>query len=555
MAHVLQNRVRTDAWQPRRAHHRSFYRHGHLHHARLLQSGLIKPDELPHKYRNEIHANEIVLLAYYIAAINIEAAYHDITGKDYEPFEGICLTDTFQMYEKEDMVDQLLAKNSGRRKRQKALDIRVIVGNPPYSKGQEDANDNNANLVYPCLDTRIRDTYAVRSRGQNKNGLYNSYIRAIRWASDRIGESGIVGFVTNGGWIEGIAESGIRRCLTEDFSSVYVFHLRGNQRTSGELSRKEGGKIFGSGSRAPIAISILLKNPNAKHHGQIKFYDIGDYLGREDKLEKISAFVSIDGITSAQGWQTITPDKYGDWLKHRDDSFGNFMALGDKSANEAPKLFEIYSRGVATARDAWCYNPSRTAVENNMQSMIDFYNNELIRFNSAHIGHDKKSRDTKLDDFINTDTTKISWNRGLKQELAKNRSHDYNAKNLTPSLYRPYTKQWLYYSRVFNDMVYQMPRIFPDANSENLVISVSAPGFTTGFCALVANIPPELCVAAMKGGTQCFPLYLYEEIAEVTLVSPQEEMFTEERQTLSTRVRRDAITDAGAGVFSHGLSR
>ena len=216
---------------------------------RLLQSGLISPEELPHKYKNEIHANEIVLLAYYIAAINIEASYHSLVGGKYVPFEGICLTDTFQMYEKDDLVSALTVDNSARRKRQKKLDIRVIVGNPPYSAGQTSANDNNANIEYPHLDERIRSTYAAGSTATNKNALYDSYIRAIRWASDRIGDAGVIGFVTNAGWVEANTSDGLRKCLVDEFSSIYVFHLRGNQRTSGETSRKEGGKIFGSGSR------------------------------------------------------------------------------------------------------------------------------------------------------------------------------------------------------------------------------------------------------------------------------------------------------------------
>ncbi|WP_419185035.1 Eco57I restriction-modification methylase domain-containing protein [Stutzerimonas stutzeri] len=218
---------------------------------RLIQSGLIKPEELPHKYRHEIHANELVLLAYYIAAINIEAAYHGEVIDEYTPFEGICLTDTFQMYEKDDLVDALLEDNSARRKRQKNLDIRVIVGNPPYSVGQGDANDNNQNVTYPSLDQRIRTTYAARSNLTMVRALYDSYIRAIRWASDRIGDAGIIGFVTNAGFLEANTADGLRKCLAEEFSSLYVFHLRGNQRTSGETSRKEGGKIFGSGSRSP----------------------------------------------------------------------------------------------------------------------------------------------------------------------------------------------------------------------------------------------------------------------------------------------------------------
>jgi len=308
---------------------------------RLLQSGLIRSEELSHKYQNEIHANEIVLLAYYIAAINIEAVYHSIVGGQYRPFEGICLTDTFQMYEKEDLVDALLVDNSQRRKRQKALDIRVIMGNPPYSEGQDSENDNNQNVAYPHLDSNIRRTYAARSDGKLAKGLYNSYVRAIRWASDRIGHSGLIGFVTSAGFLDTNTSDGLRKCLAEEFSSIYVFHLRGNANSSGEMRKKERGNIFGIGSRAPIAISLLVKNPNARQPGQIYFHDIGDYLDREEKLEKIRGYVDVAGITAIDGWRTLTPDKHGDWLKQRDHSFNEFIAIGDKSGG-GPNCSETF---------------------------------------------------------------------------------------------------------------------------------------------------------------------------------------------------------------------
>lgn len=234
---------------------------------RLLQSGLISKEELPRKYGKEIHANEIVLLAYYIAAINIEAAYHGIVGGEYKPFEGICLTDTFQLYEKDDLVSRVLVDNSARRVRQKKLDIKVIIGNPPYSVGQDSQNDNNANVEYPQLDGRISETYGAQSSATNRISLYDSYVRAIRWASDRVGQSGIIGFVTNASFIDGAA-NGLRKCLAEEFSSLYIFHLRGNQRTAGERSKKEGGKVFGSGSRAPVAISLLVKSQEGHKAGR-----------------------------------------------------------------------------------------------------------------------------------------------------------------------------------------------------------------------------------------------------------------------------------------------
>lgn len=502
---------------------------------RLIQSGLIKPEELPHKYKHEIHANELVLLAYYIAAINIEAAYHGEVFDEYTPFEGICLTDTFQMYEKDDLVDALLQDNSARRKRQKALDIRVIVGNPPYSVGQKSENDNNDNVEYPTLDARIRSTYAARSQAMLSKGLYDSYVRAIRWASDRIGDAGIIGFVTNAGFLEANTADGLRKCLADEFSSLYVFHLRGNQRTSGETSRKEGGKIFGSGSRAPIAISLLVKNPEALTHGQIRFHDIGDYLSREEKLEKIAGYASVAGI---EQWQRVTPDEHGDWLKQRDNSFNAFIVLGDKKS-DAPKVFENFSLAVVTNRDAWACNSSNSSLASNMSRMIGFYNAELERFNAAHLGLDTKIRQTRVDDFIDSDPTRISWTRALKHDLGKDRSYAFEAECMVPSLYRPFTKQWLYFNRRFNEMVYQMPRIFPHAEVENLAINTTSVNGL--FSVLITDILPSKFVG--EDVVQWFPLYLYDEAAQAS----DGDLFAESGD--GGLRRRDAITDAGLSHF------
>jgi predicted helicase len=504
---------------------------------RLIQSGLIKPEELPHKYRHEIHANELVLLAYYIAAINIEAAYHGEVIDEYSPFEGICLTDTFQMYEKDDLVDALLEDNSARRKRQKELDIRVIVGNPPYSAGQGDANANNQNVVYPALDARIRETYATRSTATNKNAQYDSYIRAIRWASDRIGNTGVIGFVTNASFLEMGTFDGIRKCLHDEFSSLYLFHLRGNARTSGEQRRKEKDNVFGMGSRAPIAVSLLVKNPDAKAHGQIYFHDIGDYLSREEKLDKIVNYASVDGI---KNWRTITPDAHGDWLRQRDDSFGNFVVLGGKSETSELKIFSNYSRGLETNRDSWCYNSSKSGVANNMKRMIDFYNAEVARFSAKSSGLDKKLREEVIDDFINFDPTLISWNRSLKKHLVSERHFKFEEDSLIQSSYRPFTKQWAYYDKNLNAYVNQMPRIFPDSKSENKVICINAVGSQKSFSTLICSRLPDLHI--LQTG-QCFPLYLYDEAHDQT----DPDLFS--GSTVLERQRRDGITDESLAHF------
>ncbi len=516
---------------------------------RLLQSGLIEPEHLPHKYKHEIHANELVLLAYYIAAINIEAVYHGIVGGNYQPFEGICLTDTFQMYEKEDLVDALLVDNSARRKRQKKLDIRVILGNPPYSGVQENANDNNQNTSYPSLDARIRETYAERSNATLKNALYDSYVRAIRWASDRIGTSGVVGFVTSARFVEAASFDGLRRCLVDEFSSIYIFHLRGDQRaSSGELSRKEGGKIFGSGSRAPIAISFLVKNPGRSNQNLVHFFDIGNYLSREQKLAKLDELVSISGISSLEAWQRIELDQHGDLLRQRNESFSTFISIGDKQGNET-KIFENYSKGIDTSKDAWCYNFSAQGLSENIALCVDFYNAERKRYQESY---SNVSRDLRpdLDEFLTFDSKKISWGRALKNDILRNKPLVFDSNSIVRALYRPFTKTWMYFNRRMNNMIYQMHRIFPDASSENLVICMNAVGAQKEFSVLVANNVPDLHL--MQTG-QCFPLYLYgesePEAAESSTDQPALFGETGKPEPASATRRRDAITAEGLTHF------
>lgn len=492
---------------------------------RLLQSGLIKPEELEHKYRNEIHANEIVLLAYYIAAINIEAAYHGLSGGDYIPFEGICLTDTFQLYEQErDLISDLMADNSNRRTRQKELDIRVIVGNPPYSVGQDSDNSDAANISYPKLDKRIQSTYVEQSTG-NPRSLYDSYIRAIRWASDRIGDAGIVAYVSNAGWLDGKAADGLRKCLEREFSSVYVFHLRGNQRTAGDRSRREGGKIFGSGSRTPVAITLLIKNPNASSQGRIHFHDVGDYLTRQQKLDIVSSFGSVGGIERAGGWTNIVPDEHGDWLGQRGQDFSKFLSIGDKKDRTQTTLFSKYSNGVKTNRDSWAYNSSKQALLYNMERMIDGYNKALSG------------------DFVGdlNDPKKISWSYVLRQEFEKGNTSHFDQNSVRTALYRPFSKTHLYYDGFFNENRYSMTAIFPDAGGDNRVICLSAPGYRGGFSVLITDQIPSLH-AADRDGAQCFPRYLY---ASDGGRSAQANLW----ENSDAGHRLDAVTDEGLAHF------
>ena len=266
---------------------------------RMIQSGLIEHKDLPRKYEKELHANEIVLLAYYIASVNIENAYHDVMGQDaetYTPFNGIVLTDTFQLYEDQDNdVERLkfadvFPQNSKRVIAQSKIPVQVIVGNPPYSIGQKSQNDNAQNESYPKLEKRIENTYAELSNANLKKGLYDSYVKAFRWASDRLDNKagGVIGFVTNAGWLDSAGMDGMRKCFEEEFSSIYVYNLRGNARTSGELRRKEKDNVFGIGSRAPISVTVLVKNPKAKNTKATIYYrEVDDYLTREESLRPL----------------------------------------------------------------------------------------------------------------------------------------------------------------------------------------------------------------------------------------------------------------------------
>ncbi|WP_254475061.1 type ISP restriction/modification enzyme [Bartonella sp. B1098] len=519
---------------------------------RLLQSGLIKPEEMKHKFCHEIHANEIVLLAYYIAAINIETIYHGLMGGDYVPFEGICLTDTFQLYEQDkDLISDLLAANSTRRSRQKELDIRVIVGNPPYSSGQKSENDNAKNIGYPKLDRRIRETYAAQSSASNVNGLYDSYIRAIRWASDRIKDCGIIGFVTNSGFINGYSTNGLRKELSKEFSNIYVLNLRGDIRKN-MLSKgraQEGQNVFGNGSMTGIAVTLFVKNSNATGPCKIYYHDIGNNLTTKEKLHELQRLGSVGGIKREHGWQMITPDAHGDWLDQRNSDFEKFLALGDKKRGDK-KLFENFSCGIKTNRDAWAYNSSHEALAGNMSGMIAFYNNEVERFNNAYAHSNRKARVNAVNDFINTDTKKISWSRAIKQQLARGKISEFASDCVVQSLYRPFTQQWLYYNRTFNEMVYQMPRIFPMEQAvENRVIQVTGVGANSGFSVLMTKNLPSY--DAMEKG-QCFPRYVYEDFKSLEdKEDGQVHLFTNfaEGRKKAGLQRRDALTDEGLAHF------
>ena len=431
--------------------------------SRLLQNRIIKPEDLERKYRYEIYANEIILLAYYIAAVNIENIYYDLRKRNerflngeknlnnipYTEFEGICLTDTFQLLEdkREEKILDIgeFKDNLARVKKQNNLSLKVIIGNPPYSIGQKSANDNAQNTKYPRLDKKIAETYSKKSSAGLNKSLYDAYIKAFRWATDRLGsENGIIGFVTNGSWIDGNAATGFRKSIEEEFSEIYIFNLRGDQRTSGELSRREGGKVFGAGSRAPIAITFLVKNLNKnRKKAKIYYHDIGDYLSREEKLNKIKEYNSIKSIP----WKEIKPSEKGDWINHRNKEFNSFIPLFDKdNKNNKKVFFNITSNGIVTNRDAWVYSFSRNQLKKQMKDTIGFYNKQVEIIKNKELESNKLNT-KRLEEIINTDTKKISWSRGLKNSLKKLKKDEFENENISMSLYRPFVKQNLYFSK------------------------------------------------------------------------------------------------------------
>lgn len=503
---------------------------------RMIQSALISKEDLLRKYQNEIHANEIVLLAYYIAAINIENAFHDAIDDDsYRAFDGICLTDTFQLGEtdaSEKLFSRIFPQNSERVQKQKKAPLRVIIGNPPYSKGKKSANDNAQNRKYLKLDNRISNTYIRNTSAGLSNSSYNTYIKAFRWSTDRLAsEGGIVCFVTDGGWIDGNAQDGLRKCLEEEFSSIYVFNTRGNARTQGELRRKEAGNVFGAGSRTPIAITLLVKKPQHQGKATIYYHDIGDYLSREEKLSMMKGFGSVEN--SAFNWQRIIPNEHGDWIEHRSnaDAFETFIPIEPKKkfTTAAQSFFVTYAIGSSTNRDAWVYNSSRSCLSNNMNKMIDFYNHQRIEYARAK----KTNVDLSPNAFFDTDSKQIKWTRALRKGLCQGISHSYDESLHRYGAYRPYFKQLLYFDSSFIECPGLSSVFLPNPESDNKLICVSGVGVTKDFSSIITNTIPDL---ELIGKSQCFPLYYYEECEQKNtdfFDSPSEKKY----------IRRDAVTD------------
>ncbi len=458
----------------------------------------IRRSQLPHKYTAEIHCNEVMLLPYYIAAMNIEHAYYELTGT-YQPFPGLCLVDTFELAEAK-QGDIFTEENTERIQSQQAAPIFVIISNPPYNAGQINENDNNKNRKYRVMDKRVADTYAKDSRATNKNALSDVYVKAIRWASDRIGDEGIVAFITNNSFIEGITFDGMRKHLSQDFDAIYVLDLGGNVRKNPKLSGSTHN-VFGI--QVGVSINLFVRKGNTLP-GSIKIHysRMDEYWRKEEKYDFLDQKQQRTNIE----WEEITPDKNHTWLTAGlDNAFGMFLPMGTREGRTGREdvIFKIYGRGVSTSRDAWAYHFQKNELAQNIAWMIETYNDHV-----AHWG--RLTTKPNVDDFVNNDERKISWSRDLKLDLKRGRYAEFNEAKIRPSLYRPFVKQHLFLDRILNEEVYQMPAIFPnsDTEKENRVICVTAVGNTKPFQCVMTHIIPDL---HLTGEAQCFPFYIYNE--------------------------------------------
>ncbi len=513
---------------------------------RMLQSEFMQPANVEQSFTNELHANEIVLLAYYIAAINIESAFHQRHGGEYRPFPGIVLTDTFQLAEKPIEIEGLeRRKNHDRVVEQQEREIRVVIGNPPYSVGQTSQNDANQNLKYPAVDGRIDATYASRSNATLRRNLYDSYVRALRWASDRIGTRGVVAFVTNGYFIDGRSFDGLRKSLIDEFDTVYCLNLRGNQRgVQGELSRREGGKIFGSGSRAPVAITLLIKDGTRAANATLRYFDVGGYLTREEKLERLRSLEDIRSVP----WEEIEPSPEGDWIDQVDSAYLKLLPLASKDEASKRSVFVGAGPGLSTGRDPWVYNFDRGSLEANVARTIDSFNEEAARIEPELAGLSAAEAKVLVEQSLNTDSSRISWSRALKGRLARQKGPIRLAPDhIAVGSYRPFCKQWVYFDPVLNEASSGQTRYFPHDGAENLAIVTTGPGARREFSALMVDTVPNL---HFQDSGQTFARYRYELDGDAGTLLEHAEASTGRASNISPEALRAFQTHYGDSAIS-----
>ena len=461
-----------------------------------MDDGKISMADITRKFTQELHANEIVLLSYYIAAINIEATFDEINDiQGYTPFSGIVLTDTFESTENEDTLDDsYFETNDERLKRQREVPITVIIGNPPYSAKQDNEDGNQSRINYPKLDSSLRTKWIETSTATNKNGLLDSYIRAIRWSADRLNGNGVIGFITNSSFIDGIAMDGMRKALLEEFSNIYVINLKGQiRRRTREQAIVEGGNVFDI--MTGVAITLLVKDEGFSEKGTLHYLDIGDKLSKKEKIEKLSGWKSIASILD--DFSEIVPNEKGDWINQRDSNFDELVKIGDKRSDDA--LFIDYTGGIKTGRDAWSWGFSKEKVISATKESLEYYN--------EHLG----------DIFVYGDETqKLSWTRSLKQRFERNERISFDGNRMYTGVYRPFTKKHVYYAPAMVDMQYQMSKVLPNSNSSNLLISISNKTEGKKFTSLfIQNIPD---VNLFAGGSQNLPQWLYDNMGAYTAI-------------------------------------
>ncbi len=484
--------------------------------ARLLskENDLISDEALKEKFQKNLFAFDIVLLSYYIALINITQAAQNRDGS-LKNFKNIALTDSLDYLEEKNdkgvfKFFEDLKENQEIKDTLAGQNIRVIIGNPPYSAGAKSENDNNQNLSHEKLEKLVYETYGKNSTAKVGATTRDTLIQSIRMASDLLKDKGVLGFVVNGSFIDSKSADGFRKCVAKEFSHLYVLNLRGNQRTSGEVSKKEGGKIFDSGSRATVAIIFFVKDKNAPNN-TIFYYEVGDYLKREAKLNLLAGFENLDSVP----FKEITPNDKGDWINQREDAFEKLIPLKRDKTLQNDSIFDINSGGVVTGRDPWVYNFSPNALKQSVQKCIDTYNADLKRFNEVfREAFKQRTKGVKSGDLyknlndkeITTDKTKIAWTRSLKQGFIKNKIlPESNEKRMRLSLYRPFNKQWLYFDKNLNEEQSQLPKIFPDKSARNVVINTTKRNFS----ALISDAIPD---THFIGDANAYPLYYYDDL-------------------------------------------
>ena len=462
----------------------------------------IRKTSLEYKYTSNLHCNEVMLLPYYIASMNIEHEFYETTGR-YLPFEGICLVDTFELAEPQQMA-LFTEQNAKRVERQKEKPMFVIIGNPPYNTGQVNENDNNKNRKYATMDARVRETYSQDSKATNKNALSDPYVKSIRWASDRIGDGGVVAFVTNNGFLDSVAFDGMRKHLADDFDAIYILDLSGNVRKNPKLSGTTHN-VFGI--QVGVSINFLVKKSNQSEiHTKIFYARVDEFWRKEDKYRYLDSKEHYQNIE----WKPITPDKRYTWLTEGlHAEFETFIPMGSREAKSTKGkvddvIFKIYSLGVSTNHDAWVRNFNRNALTENISSMIDIYNEQVFKWER------EATRNTNVDDFVISDEKKIKWSSALKQKLKGRQIAEFSEGKIRQSLYRPFTKSNLFFDRVMNHRVHSFPSIFPtlETEMENRVICLTAIGNKKAFHCLMTQQVTDL---HFTGDSQCFPFYTYDE--------------------------------------------